>query len=70
MRQQTHAARDAKNGFVRTIDIARAEPVAIKKHERAVVVVVAVEKYERLISGRTTALAPLPTRASRSEGER
>jgi PHD/YefM family antitoxin component YafN of YafNO toxin-antitoxin module len=70
MRQQTHAARDDKNGFVRTIDIARAEPVAIDKYERPVVVVVAVEQYERLISGKTTALAPLPTRASSTEGER
>ena len=67
---QRMSARDAKNGFGRMIDIARAEPVAIEKHGRPVVVVVAVEEYERLISGKTTALAPLPTRASRSEGER
>ncbi|MEQ1718327.1 MAG: type II toxin-antitoxin system prevent-host-death family antitoxin [Hyphomicrobium sp.] len=30
------------------LDTARAEPVAIEKHGRKVVVVVAVEEYERL----------------------
>lgn len=43
------SARDAKNGFGRLIDLARAGPVAIEKHGRAVVVVVALEEYERLI---------------------
>lgn len=42
------SARDAKNGFGRLIDTARAEPVAIEKHGRPVVVVVAVEEFERL----------------------
>lgn len=42
------SARDAKNGFGRLIDLARAEPVAIEKYGRSVVVVVAVEEYERL----------------------
>jgi prevent-host-death family protein len=42
------SARDAKNGFGRLIDLARAEPVAIEKHGRAVVVVIAFEEYERL----------------------
>jgi prevent-host-death family protein len=45
------SARDAKNGFGRLIDLARAAPVAIEKHGRSVVVVIAVEEYERL-SGR------------------
>jgi len=45
---QRMSARDAKNGFGRLIDLARAEPVAIEKHGRAVVVVVAFEEYERL----------------------
>ena len=44
------SAKDAKNGFGRLIDIARAEPVLIEKHGRGVVVVVAVEEYERLTS--------------------
>lgn len=45
---QRMSARDAKNGFGRLIDLARAEPVAIEKHGRAVVVVIAFEAYERL----------------------
>ena len=42
------SARDAKNGFGRLIDLARADPVAVEKYGRAVVVVLAVEEYERL----------------------
>jgi prevent-host-death family protein len=46
---QRISAREAKNGFGRLIDMARAEPVAIEKHGRAVVVVIAFEEYERLV---------------------
>lgn len=42
------SARDAKNAFGRLIDMARAEPVAIEKYGRSVVVVLAVEEFERL----------------------
>jgi prevent-host-death family protein len=49
---QRMSARDAKNGFGKLIDLARAEPVAIEKYGRSVVVVMAVEEYERL-SGKT-----------------
>lgn len=42
------SARDAKNGFGRLIDLARAGPVAIEKYGRSVVVVIAVEEYARL----------------------
>jgi prevent-host-death family protein len=45
---QTLSAKDAKYGFGRLIDLARAEPVAVAKHGRTVVVVMAVEEYERL----------------------
>ena len=45
---QTLAAKDAKYGFGRLIDLARAEPVTIAKHGRPVVVVMSVEEYERL----------------------
>ncbi len=45
---QHMSARDAKNGFGRLIDLARAEPVAIEKYGRSVVVVLAIEEYERL----------------------
>jgi len=42
------SARDAKNGFGRLIDLARAKPVSIDKYGRPVVVVLSVEEYERL----------------------
>lgn len=45
---QTLSAKDAKYGFGRLIDLARAEPVAVAKHGRPVVVVLAIEEYERL----------------------
>lgn len=44
------SARDAKYSFGKLIDMARAEPVSIQKHGRNVVVVLAVEEYERLIA--------------------
>ncbi len=42
------SAREAKYGFGRLIDLARAEPVTVEKHGRPVVVVVSVEEFERL----------------------
>ena len=45
---QHMAARDAKNSFGRLIDTARAEPVAIEKYGRTVVVVISIEEYQRL----------------------
>ena len=45
---QTLSAKDAKYGFGRLIDLARAEPVAVAKHGRPVVVIMAIEEYERL----------------------
>ncbi|MEQ8745524.1 type II toxin-antitoxin system Phd/YefM family antitoxin [Pyruvatibacter sp.] len=45
---QTLSANDAKYGFKRLIDLARAEPVAVPKHGRPVVLAMAVEEYERL----------------------
>jgi prevent-host-death family protein len=44
------SAKDAKYGFGRLIDTARAEPVTVEKHGRAVVVVLSIEEYERLRS--------------------
>jgi PHD/YefM family antitoxin component YafN of YafNO toxin-antitoxin module len=38
--------------------MARAEPVAIEKHGRPVVVVVALEEYERLVANKTSDHAP------------
>jgi prevent-host-death family protein len=42
------SAKEAKYGFGRLIDLARAAPVAILKHGRPVVVVMAIEEFERL----------------------
>jgi prevent-host-death family protein len=42
------SAKDAKNAFGLLVDTARAEPVTIEKHGRAVVVVLSVEEFERL----------------------
>lgn len=47
---KTMSARDAKHQFGLLIDTARAEPVVIEKHGRPVVVVLAVEEFERLKS--------------------
>lgn len=47
---QTQSAKDAKYNFGRLIDTARAEPVVIEKHGRPVVVVLAIEEYQRLVS--------------------
>ncbi|MGD0076217.1 MAG: type II toxin-antitoxin system prevent-host-death family antitoxin [Candidatus Binataceae bacterium] len=49
-RRVTLTAEDAKCGFRRLIDMARAEPVKVAKHGRPVVVVMAVEEFERLRS--------------------
>jgi prevent-host-death family protein len=45
---KTMTARDAKNGFGLLLDTARAEPVVVEKHGRAVVVVLAIEEFKRL----------------------
>ena len=45
---RTLSAKEAKYGFGRLIDLARAEPVTVAKHGRPVVVVLSVEEYERL----------------------
>jgi prevent-host-death family protein len=47
-RMKALSAREAKYNFGRLIDTARAEPVVIEKHGRPVVVVIAVEEYEKL----------------------
>ena len=44
----TMSAKDAKNAFGLLLDKARAAPVIVEKHGRAVVVVLSVEEYDRL----------------------
>lgn len=43
------SAKDAKYNFGRLIDLARAAPVSVTKYDRPVVVVMAVEEYDRLV---------------------
>ena len=45
---KTLTVKDAKYGFGRRIDLARAEPVTVAEHRCPVVVVMATEKCERL----------------------
>jgi prevent-host-death family protein len=52
-RMQTLTAKDAKYAFGRLIDLARTAPVAVAKHGRPVVVVMAIEEYERLKRSRS-----------------
>jgi len=54
----TLSAKDAKYGFGRLIDLARAEPVAVAKHGRPVVVVLSVEEFERLKAVEEQAQSP------------
>jgi prevent-host-death family protein len=55
---RTFTSADAKNNFGELIDLARAAPVAITKYDRPVIVVMAVEEYERLKALDQTAAAP------------
>ena len=61
------SAKDAKYGFGRLIDLARAEPVAVAKHGRPVVVVMAVEEYERLKVLETGHLGSRPSTTGKAE---
>ena len=45
---RTFTSAEAKNNFGELIDMARAAPVAITKYDRPVVMVMAVEEYDRL----------------------
>lgn len=45
---KTFAAKEAKNGFGRMLDVVQREPVTIEKHGRAVAVILSLEEYQRL----------------------
>ncbi len=45
---RTLTAKEPKDGFGGLLDFARVEPVIVAKHGRAVVVVMAVEEFDRL----------------------
>ena len=61
-RFETQMGKAAKYGFGRLIGLARAAPVAVSKDGRAVVVVIAVEEFERLKASDTSAPAPAEKR--------
>jgi len=63
---QNISAKDAKYGFGRLIDLARAEPVTVEKHGRPVVVVLSIEEYHRLRDGANEAGSPKKRRAKPS----
>jgi prevent-host-death family protein len=69
---QSISAKEAKYGFGRLIDLARAQPVTIEKHGRPVVVVLAIEEYERLQQRANGAAAPETPRVKqpKKSGER
>ena len=56
MRSITSA--DAKNNFGELIDLARAAPVMVTKYDRPVVVIMAVEDYERLRTAKKSRSKP------------
>lgn len=66
---QTLSAKDAKYGFGRLIDLARAEPVAVAKHGRPVVVALAVEEYERLKALDKPSISPGKHNAGKNTSE-
>jgi len=63
----TLSARDAKYNFGWLIDMARAESVTVEKHGRAVVVVLAVEEYERLAKAAAQELGKVEKSKKRNE---
>ena len=63
---RTVLAKDAKYNFGKLIDLARTAPIAVTKHDREVVVVLAVEEYARLI-GRPAKSPSVPKRGSRAK---
>ena len=64
---QTLSAKDAKYGVGRVIDLGRARPVGVAKHGRTVVVVLAVEEYERLKAVEACAAPKAPGGAQSEE---
>ena len=64
---RTFTAADAKNKFGELIDMARAAPVAITKYDRPVVVVMAMEEYERLKGRKIRNFLGPPSRVQQGE---
>ena len=67
MRSITSA--DAKNNFGELIDLARAAPVTVTKYDRPVVVVMAAEEYQRLMTA-LSAAGDSPMKAKTNSADR
>jgi len=65
---RTISVREAKHHFGWLIDDARAKPVVVEKHGRVVVVVMAVEEFERLRAQVGSSRMSLPNPGRRSLG--
>lgn len=61
---RTFTAAEAKNKFGELVDLARASPVAITKYDRPVLVVMAIEEFERL-QGLDRPVVPWPIGSSK-----
>ena len=66
IRMKALTTKDAKCGFGRLIDLARAKSVAVAKHGHPVAVVMAVEDFERLQALESPATAPAAKRKERT----
>ena len=66
---QTLSAKDAKYGFGRLIDLARAEPLAVTKHGRPVVVLLSAEEYKRLKALESASAKEKDERAGKTDSE-
>jgi prevent-host-death family protein len=63
---RTFTAAEAKNKFGELVDLARASPVAITKYDRPVLVVMAIEEFERL-QALNRSVAPRPIGGSKRQ---
>ena len=63
----TFTAAEAKNKFGELVDLARSTPVAITKYDRPVLVVLAIEEFERLQALDLVAGSGISSRSKRQD---
>lgn len=64
---RTFTAAEAKNKFGELVDLARSTPVAITKYDRPVLVVLAIEEFERLQALDLVADSGIKSRSKRQD---
>ena len=64
---RTFTAAEAKNKFGELVDLARSTPVAITKYDRRVLVVLAIEEFERLQALDLVADSGISSRSKRQD---